>query len=161
MVEHEEEVGGPSKLVCFQLHGQEYAADIRFIKESLTYRPITKVPLTPAWLAGIVNLRGDVVAIVDLSQFLGMRATRLGPETRIVVARYQQRRMGFLCDRLCDLRIASLADLQPPPTTLPEESTAILAGVLTLEGGRALRVLDLIALFESNQLAAFRRGERS
>ena len=69
--------------------------------------------------------------------------------------------MGFLCDRLCDLRLASLADLRPPPTTLPDESTAILAGVLTLEDRRALRVLDLIALFESKQLAVFRRGERS
>ena len=159
-MELEQEVGG-RKLVCFQLHDQEYAADIRFIKESLTYRPITKVPLTPAWLAGIVNLRGDVVAIIDISLFLGMRPTRLSPETRIVVARYQQRRIGFLCDRLCDLRIESLAGLQPPPTTLPEESTAILSGVLTLEDGRALRVLDLVALFESHQLAAFRRGERS
>lgn len=156
----EQDVGGPSKLVCFELHGQEYAADIRFVKESLTCRPITRVPLTPRWLSGIVNLRGDVVAIMDMSLFLGMQATLQSATSRIVVVRHGQRRLGFLCDRLCDLRIESLVTMQPPPTTLPDEASLILAGVLTVEHGHAVRILDLVALFESPQLATFRRGER-
>ena len=55
--------GELTKLVCFYLHGQEYAAAIGVIKETLAMRPITRVFLTPSWLAGIVNLRGDVVAV--------------------------------------------------------------------------------------------------
>ncbi|MCP4449639.1 MAG: hypothetical protein GY811_30560 [Myxococcales bacterium] len=148
-----------TKLACFLLQGQEFAADIFFVKESLTMRPITNVALTPRWLAGIINLRGDVVAVLDLSLFLGMPKTEIGPGTRIVVATHQGRRAGFLCDKLCDLRSHSLDDLEPPPTTLDDTSAAVLAGVLTLDDGQPLRVLDLGALFESRALASFRRGD--
>ncbi len=148
-----------TKLVCFLLQGQEYAADIHFVKESLTLRPITTVALTPGWLAGVINLRGDVVAIIDLSLFLSMPETQTGSNTRIVIARHEGRRVGFLCDQLCDLRTLNLEGLQSPPSTLDSSSTSILKGVLTLDGGHALRVLDLGALFESPELAAFRRGD--
>ncbi len=156
-----QEVAGPTKLVCFELQGQEFGADIGFVKESLTHRPIAKVPLTPAWLAGIINLRGDVVAILDLGLFFGMQPASMGPASRIIIARHEQRRLGFLCDRLCNLRIEDLARLQPPPPTLQEDAANVMAGLLTLDDGHALRVLDLAALFASHQLAAFRRGERS
>ena len=158
VVEHE----GPgelTKLVCFLLQGQEYAADIFFVKESLKMRPITKVALTPSWLAGIINLRGDVVAVLDLSLFLGMPKTEITPNTRIVVATHEGRRAGLLCDSLSDLRKHDLAELQPPPATLDETASAILSGVLTLDNDKPLRVLDLGALFESRELASFRRGD--
>ena len=148
-----------TKLVCFLLQDQEYAADIQFVKESLTLRPITRVALTPEWLAGVINLRGDVVAILDLSLFLSMPATQTGSNTRIVVATHEGRRLGFLCDKLCDLRTLALEPMQAPPATLDSSSTSILAGLLTLDGGHALRVLDLGALFDSPELASFRRGD--
>lgn len=148
-----------TKLVCFLLQGQEFAADIAYVKESLTLRPITHVALTPDWLAGIINLRGDVVAVLDLSLFLGMAKTPIGTSTRIVVATHKGKRAGFLCDKLCDLRIADLSALEAPPATLDDTSAAVLAGVLTLDDDLPLRVLDLGALFESRELASFRRGD--
>jgi len=158
VVEHEgqEEL---TKLVCFLLQGQEYAADIFFVKESLKMRPITRVALTPSWLAGIINLRGDVVAVIDLSLFLGMPKTEISSNTRIVIATHEGRRAGLLCDALCDLRNHDLTTLQPSPSTLDEAAASILAGVLTLENDKPLRVLDLGALFESRELASFRRGD--
>jgi len=157
----EDQEENPTKLVCFLLQGQQYAADIFFVKETLTYRPITNVALTPDWLAGIMNLRGDIVAVIDLALFLGMRKTRQTPNTRIVVATHQGRRAGFLCDRLCDMQTHSLRDLQPPPSTLDNACAAVLSGVLTLETGKPLRVLDLASLFESRELSSFRRGDPS
>lgn len=159
MVVEDEERAELTKLVCFLLQGQEYAADIAFVKESLTMRPITKVALTPDWLAGIINLRGDVVAVIDLSLFLGMPKTDVDARTRIVVTTHQGRRAGFLCDQLCDLRTHDLGQLQAAPATLDDASAAVLAGVLTLDTGHPLRILDLGALFESRELASFRRGD--
>ncbi|HUH04251.1 MAG TPA: chemotaxis protein CheW, partial [Kofleriaceae bacterium] len=63
--------GDAAKLVCFFLAGQEYAAPITEVKETMLLRPITRVFLTPPWLAGIINLRGDVVAVIDLARLLG------------------------------------------------------------------------------------------
>lgn len=148
--------GGQRKLVCFTLRGQEYAADIAEVKESMAIRPITRVFLTPAWLAGIINLRGDVLAVIDLALFLGMARTLITDESRIIVARHDGRRVGILCDSLADLRVVDASEIAPPPATLGDEAQGIIRGVVTVDGGAALRVLDLAHLFESERLDAFR-----
>jgi purine-binding chemotaxis protein CheW len=151
------------KMVCFYLDGQEYAADIDDVSETMTIRPITPVFLTPRWLSGIINLRGDIVAVIDLAQLLGLRPTLLTDESRIVVARYlgperqsREKLAGIVVDRMAELRTIDVATLQQPPPTLTE-SLGLLAGLCTVEGGAAVRVLKLPALFESEQLRAFQR----
>ncbi|HYU15492.1 MAG TPA: chemotaxis protein CheW [Candidatus Acidoferrum sp.] len=145
---------GSAKLVCFLLRGQEYAADIASVVETLAVRPITHVFLTPAWLAGIMNLRGDVVAVLDLSQMLGMAPTILTDDSRIVLARHGGRRAGLLVDGLAELRTASLDRLEPAPATLSPDVARLLAGLITCSPGEVVRVLDLAALFESESLEA-------
>jgi purine-binding chemotaxis protein CheW len=141
-----------SKLVCFHLHGQEYAADIANVVETLVVRPVTRVFLTPAWLAGIMNLRGDVVAVLDLACLLGMPPTVLTEESRIVLTRHQGRRAGLLVDGLAELRSLDLTRIEPPPATLAPEVAAFLRGIVTVDGGEVVRLLDLPALFESDRL---------
>jgi purine-binding chemotaxis protein CheW len=142
---------GTDKLVCFFLHGQEFAAHIADVIETLTVRPVTRVFLTPPWLAGIVNLRGDVVAVIDLARLLGMAPTLVTDDSRIVLARHQGTRAGFLVDALAELRALDLAQAEPPPATLPSDVASFLRGVFTVPGG-VVRLLDLPALFESDKL---------
>lgn len=157
--------GDAAKLVCFFLGGQEYAAPITEVKETMLLRPITRVFLTPPWLAGIINLRGDVVAVLDLARLLGQGPTTPTEDSRIVIARHEPsdgqnvttRTAGVLVDRMGELRALSLATLQPPPSTLEAASAELLLGIATLSGGAAVRVLDLPALFESEPMRAFRR----
>ena len=148
---------GTTKLVCFFLHGQEYAADITDIKETMLVRPITPVFLTPAWIAGIINVRGDVVAVIDLAQLLSLPPISLTDDSRIVIARCDGKIAGVMADRMAELRTIDLDELQPPPPTLAAESAALLRGVATVENGAALRVLDMSALFESERMTAFQR----
>lgn len=143
---------GPAKLVCFLLHGQEYAAEITHVVETLALRPITRVFLTPAWLAGIINLRGDVVAVLDLARLLGMPPAVVTDDSRIVLARHAGQRAGLLVDGLAELRTADLGDLGAPPVTLAPEVAELLRGILTTATGDVVRVLDLAALFESETL---------
>jgi purine-binding chemotaxis protein CheW len=153
-------MAGSAKLVCFLLHGQEYAAEIANVVETLAVRPVTRVFLTPPWLAGIMNLRGDVVAVLDLASLLGMPPTLVTDDSRIILARHAGRRAGLLVDGLAELRSASLDDLEPPPVTLPLEVAALLRGILTITSGEVVRVLDLPALFESESLESL-RGARN
>jgi purine-binding chemotaxis protein CheW len=142
---------GTEKLVCFLLHGQEYAAQIGDVIETLTVRPITRVFLTPPWLSGIVNLRGDVVAVLDLARLLGMAPTLVTDDSRILLARHQGTRAGFLVDALAELRTLDLAAIEPPPATLPADVAVFLRGIVTVSGD-VVRLLDLSALFESDKL---------
>ena len=75
-----------ARLVSFQLGDQSLGAPVEQVKETIVLRPITRVFLVPPWLAGIINLRGDVVAVIDLSQFLGLPPARHASDTRILIA---------------------------------------------------------------------------
>lgn len=142
----------PRKLVCFQLAGQEYGADIADVKESMAPRPVTRVFLTPPWLAGIMNLRGDVVPVIDLGRFLGFPPTPPSDDSRIVLAQKDGHRAGLLVDALAELREVDLGALAPPPATLPPELGRLLAGLATLADGALVRVLDLGALFDHDRV---------
>jgi purine-binding chemotaxis protein CheW len=148
---------GKASIVCFELRGQRLGCPIAQVKETLVVRPITRVFLTPTWVSGIINLRGDIVAVLDLGAFLGLGATVLESETRIVITRSAERVAGLLVDRLAEVRAVDLERLEPPPATLAPEIAGLLAGVATLPGGAPLAVLDLGKLFDSDRLRELAR----
>lgn len=141
-----------ANLVCFQLASQSFGCSITSVKETVVVRPITRVFLTPSWVAGIINLRGDIVCVIDLANFLGLAPFRPGAEARIIITRSQDKTVGLLVDRLTDVRTADLARLEPPPTTLPSELATLLMGFVTLPDGVPLAILDLDRLFDSERL---------
>src|SRR5688572_23290410 len=112
------------KYVCFCLGKQQLGAPIAQVKETIVTRPITKVFLTPRWISGIINLRGDVVAVLDLSAFLGMEPTHVTSETRIVIARAGDppRTAGLLVDKLAEVRWVRPEQVQPAPPTIASEA---------------------------------------
>ncbi|MBL4637115.1 MAG: purine-binding chemotaxis protein CheW [Kofleriaceae bacterium] len=154
----DEQIPRPAKLVCFELQGQEYAADIHCVRESLPQRPIARVPLTPQWLTGIINLRGDVVALIDLSLFLGMARTKMSTDSRIIIAQCEERRLGLVCDSLRMLRTIDMEQVKSTPATLAPSCAAMLEGVLPLPDGTTVQILNISAIFNSQELTAFRRG---
>ncbi len=147
------------RVICFWLAGQQFAADLAHVKETIVIRPITRVFLTPSWVAGIINLRGDVVAVLDLAALLGLPQGRYSDDARILIARTGGgKRAGLLCDRLAEVRSIDDEALQPPPPTLAGDSAALARGVATLDSGEPVVVLDLERLFASERLRQYRRG---
>ncbi len=147
-------------LVCFEVRGQRLGCPMAQVKETIVVRPITRVFLTPPWVSGIINLRGDIVAVLDLAGFLGLGPTGLTPDTRIVVTRPDgggERVAGLLVDRLAETRTVDLGALEAPPATLASDVAGLLAGVATLPGGAPLAVLDLGKLFESDRVRELSR----
>ena len=146
-----------TKVICFEVAGRQFGAELAHVQETIVVRPITRVFLTPSWVAGITNLRGDIVCVLDLAAFLGLGTTTAGPSARIVIAKPAHRRAGLLVDRLAEVRTIDLAALAPPPATLPAEGTSLALGLATLEGGDPLLMLDLAKLLDSDRLKQFRR----
>jgi len=145
------------RVVCFHLHDQEYGVAINDVKETLALRPIARMFLTPDWLTGIINLRGDVVAVIDLALLVGMPRTVAGDDARIVVVRRGGLVAGILVDRMAEVRTVPAADVAPPPATIPTDAAALLRGLATVPGG-AVRILDVGSLFDSERVTALRRG---
>ena len=152
--------GGASlRMVCFRLHGQLYAVPVDRVAEVVTYRPVTRVPFVPGWVAGIINLRGDVVTVVDLGDFLGLGKTAATDATRIVIVRAAQRIGGVLVDRIDEMRTVDEAKIEPSPPVRSSHGSAVLTGVVTLgdkdpAAGAPVMVLDMDRVFGSAELVA-------
>jgi purine-binding chemotaxis protein CheW len=149
-----------TRVICFWLRGRHFGVDLAHVQETIVLRPVTRVFLTPPWITGIINLRGDVVALIDLAAFLGLGRTEPTPDSRILVARPEGRRMGIVCDRLGSVRLVETASMGAAPSTLGDEAAALTAGVVTADG-EPLVILDFVKLAGSERLAQFRRKASS
>jgi purine-binding chemotaxis protein CheW len=140
------------RLVCFELRGQELALPIGDVRETLPVQPVTRVFLTPACLAGVFSLRGEIVPAIDLGVLLGLARTEVGEESKIVVVEHATGTAGIIVDRLRDLRTLD-APLEAPPSNLPAEIAALLLGVAATTTG-SVRVLDARAVLTAEPLRA-------
>ncbi len=145
------------KLVCFSIGDQEFGVPIEFVVETLELKPITKVFLTPEWILGIINLRGDIVAVLDLGRLMGMKATAITDHSRIVIVEQDGRSAGVVVDTITELRGVDLSSQGDPASTRSEEAREIIIGLATIHGGRALGVLNLEALFNSERVRSLAR----
>lgn len=150
---------GERKHVCFFLSGRELAVPIDAVRETIEMRPITAVFRAPPSLAGVCNLRGEILAVLDPALLLGLRPSRRDREARIVIVNPDERSAGLLVDRLGPVRVFDPEALAPPPPTLSPAVAAMLAGVVTTPE-RPVAVLDLIRLFAASELAPFVRSPR-
>jgi purine-binding chemotaxis protein CheW len=149
-----------ARLVCFYLDDQELGVAITEVKETIEVRPITRVFLVPDFIAGLINLRGDVVAVIDLARLLGLPRRRATADARIVILRGRSPGKpvvaGLLVDRLSEVRDVEADALHAPPATLSTEAARFLLGVARAEN-HPLLVLDLEHVFDSDKLKTFRR----
>jgi purine-binding chemotaxis protein CheW len=80
-----ENVGGHGQYMTFQLSGQEYGLSIMQVREIIGYRRLTRVPQTPAFILGVINLRGNVVAVLDLALQFGLPPSPITGRTCIII----------------------------------------------------------------------------
>lgn len=152
MVEAGSSGGGPLRLVCFDVRGQELALPIADVRETLPIQPITRVVLTPPCLAGVFSLRGDIVPVIDLAVLLGLPRTQVRDDSRIVILKNAGDPAGLVVDRLRDLRTLEGA-LEPPPGNLAPAVAQLLLGVAVTPTG-TVRVLDARAIITAEPLRA-------
>ena len=117
------------ELLGFMLSDEQYALDILEIKEIVRLHAITPVPRSPAWLKGIVTLRGIIVPIFDLRTRLGLAEIEHGPETRIIVVYRGEEFAGLIVDRITQVMRLPVETIEPPPQTIGQVEAEYLRGV--------------------------------
>ena len=152
--ERSDEAESQRKLVCFALGGRELAAPIEQVRETLELRPITPLFRMPPSVAGITNLRGEILAVLDVGVLLGFSPTRRDASARILVCEVEGRSAGLLVERLGPLRDVPSQALAPAPPTMPSEIAALLHGVVSLQT-HPLPVLDVARLLDAPPLRPF------
>ena len=129
------------------LSDEQYALDILEIKEIVRLQPITPVPRSPAWLKGIVTLRGVIVPIFDLRSRLGLAEIEHGPDTRIVVVYRGEEFAGLIVDRITQVMRLPVEAIEPPPQTIGLVEAEFLRGVARFRD-RLVILLNLARVVE-------------
>ncbi|WP_174062396.1 chemotaxis protein CheW [Agrobacterium larrymoorei] len=134
------------EIIAFMLHEQQFAVRTTSIREIRGWAPVTPIPHTPPEVLGVMNLRGTVIPIVDLSTKLGMAPTEATERSAIVVTSVKNRTVGLMVDRVSDILTVSAADLQPVPVAAGIAATGFAEGIFAKDK-MMICFLNLDAIF--------------
>ncbi|MBP7147977.1 MAG: chemotaxis protein CheW [Acidobacteria bacterium] len=135
-------MNGGGRLSTFSLGGLLFGVEALAVQEVIRTLPITPVPLAPAVVAGLANLRGQVVTAIDLARRLGLPPQPGAPPPSMhVVLKCEGGPVSLLVDEIGEVVEADAAAFEPPPATLVGPARELIRGAFKLEG-RLLLVLD-------------------
>lgn len=141
------------ELLSFRLAEQEYSVDIMSVREIRGWTRATPLPHAPAHIRGVINLRGTVLPVVDLSTRLGMPPVEGDVRNVIIVVQVGGQAAGLLVDAVSDILALPRGELRPPPD-LAADTAHSFVQALTIVDGRMIRVLDLEAVLPSDKSEA-------
>lgn len=130
------------EMIAFMVGGQEYCVDIMAVREIRGWSPATPLPHAPAYVRGMINLRGTVLPVLDMAARLGLPAAEPSSRHVIIVVSLDARLVGLLVDAVCDILAAPEGTLQPTPDVASESVRSLIAGLITVEE----RMIGLVAL---------------
>ena len=140
------------QLVSFHLGGEEFGLDILQVQEIIRMMDMTRVPNSPEFVEGVINLRGKVIPVIGLRKRFGLEEHPHDTQTRIVVVEVSGTVVGFVVDSVSEvLRIP--ADTVEPPPRLIKVDREYISGVGKLDN-RLLLMLDVNRLMSDSEQAA-------
>ena len=134
------------ELLTFAVNGQPFAIDVMAVREVCGWRPATPTPRAPAYLQGLINLRGAVLPIVDLNVRLGYPAKSMTNRHVIVVGQTQGRLVGAVVEEVIDIIQVDETTIRPTPSIVPANVRKLFGGVISQDDGSVLILLSFDAL---------------
>jgi purine-binding chemotaxis protein CheW len=134
--------GELSQLISFMVGDEEYGLDILRVKEVIRVREITRLPKAPSFVKGIINLRGDVIPIIDLRDKFGLPAQDQTADTRVIVVDVEGKLVGMVVDSASQVVRIPADQIDPPPPIVGGLSAEFVRGVGKMED-RLIILLDI------------------
>jgi purine-binding chemotaxis protein CheW len=148
----------PAQYLTFVLGGEMFAIGILSIKEIIEFHGVTTVPMMPACIRGVINLRGAVVPVMDLAARFGRKPAEVTKRTCIVIveveAEGERHDVGVVVDAVSEVIDIAAADIEPPPSFGARIRTDFIQGmgkvrgkfVILIDADRVLSIDELSAL---------------
>jgi purine-binding chemotaxis protein CheW len=144
--------GNPGReLISFRIGAQEFCVDIMEVREIRGWTPATALPQAPAFVRGVINLRGAVLPIVDLGARLGLGTADPTARHVIIVAQVQNQIVGLLVDAVSDILTVTDDMIQPTPDVASEMVRTFVRGLLAIDG-RMVSFISLDRVLPDNDL---------
>lgn len=141
-------------MVVFTLAGEEFGVGIDEVKEIIRVEKITRVPNTPPYILGVINLRGGIVVIIDLAMKLSLATKEIDKNTRIIVIEKEENVYGMVVANTSEVLRLGSEQIEPAPQIITEKIDACYIEGVAVLGERLLILLDLQKVLGSGDVAA-------
>lgn len=145
-----------TQYLTFKLDEEVFALDVAKVREILEYTTVTKVPQTPDFMRGVINLRGSVVPVIDLRLKFGMTATEQSINTCIIVTEVAMEGetilLGTLADSVQEVNEMEPGQIEAPPHIGTKLNTDFIKG-MGKQDGIFVMILDIDKVFQADELA--------
>ncbi|MGD9677137.1 MAG: chemotaxis protein CheW [Vulcanibacillus sp.] len=139
------------KVIKFKLKNEEYGVDVKQVKSIERMEHITRVPNTPPFVKGVINLRGVVIPIIDLRKRLGFELKDYNEQTRIIIVNVEEMEVGLIVDAANDVLDIPLSSIAPPPKVIGGIDSEYLSGVAKINDS-LLVLLNLNKVLDPNEV---------
>lgn len=136
-----------TKVIIFELMDKEYAIDIDAVQGIERVMSITRVPKTPSYVKGVINLRGVVTPIIDLRERFQLDTKEMDDSTRIIVVSLEDYDVGLIVDGANDVIDLPLNAIEPQPEVVGSVASEFISGVAKIEN-RLFVMLELSKVLE-------------
>lgn len=131
--------------VTFQLDRETYGINVMQVQEVLRYTEIAAVPGAPDYVLGIINLRGNVVTVIDTRSRFGLQSAEVSDNSRIVIIEAEKQVIGIMVDSVAEVVYLRASEIDVAPSVGTEESAKFIQGVSNRDG-------ELLILVDLNKL---------
>ncbi|NLI89606.1 MAG: purine-binding chemotaxis protein CheW [Epulopiscium sp.] len=131
------------QIVVFKLGKEEYGIDIIKVVEIVHHQEIRKVPETPNYIEGIVNLRGDIYPIYNLRTRFNMKSEQIDEDTKIIIIKGEETDVGFIVDNVSEILNISESEIEDAPSIIASRTEQEYISGVAKEEGRMIVLLDI------------------
>jgi purine-binding chemotaxis protein CheW len=141
-----------SQWVTFRLDGETYGVNVMEVQEVLRVSEIAPVPGAPDYVLGIINLRGNVVSVLDTRRRFGLQSHEITEATRIIIIESQDQTIGIMVDAVAEVVDVDRSEIDTAPTVGSDEASRYISGVVS-RGRELLILVDLNRLLSDSEYA--------
>lgn len=157
----QEESNDTNQYLTFKLDGEIFGVAIGKVREVLDFTSVTRVPQTPTYMRGVINLRGSVVPVMDLRLKFGLASTEKTVNTCIIIVEIEMEGettvLGALADSVQEVLDLESEQIEPPPRIGTKLRTEFIRG-MGKHGEEFIIILDIDRVFSAEELAAVQVG---
>ncbi len=157
----ESTAGLAGKYLTFMLAGESYGIEILKVQEIIGMQSITRIPKTPDYVRGVINLRGKVIPVIDLRLRFDIEAAEVSRKTCIIVVQVSRDEtsviMGIVVDEVSEVMEISAGDIEPAPGFGTRVDTSFILGMAKAESSVKI-LLDIDSIISVNEMEALAGG---
>lgn len=140
-----------TELLSVRVEDQEYAIDIRYVREIRGWSTVTLLPFAPDFIKGMINLRGHILVVVDLARRLGLASRGFSESSVVVVAEYKGSAAGLMVDAVCDIVTITDSMRQKIPETGSDLPKSFIEGLVMMDD-KIISVLSVASMIPDEQI---------